>query len=156
PRSHSTNPSIRRCSNVPANLTRLLVSCGEASGDLYAGALARELRALDPGIEIAGLGGPHLAAAGARLVEDYRGFAVTGLTEVVFKIPRAWTTLRRLVADVEARRPDAAVVIDFPDFNFTLARQLKRLNVPVIYYISPQIWAWRAGRLNTIREIADQ
>jgi lipid-A-disaccharide synthase len=137
-------------------LTRLLLSCGEASGDLYAGALTRELRALDPAIEVEGLGGPQFAAAGGRLVDDYRGFAVTGLTEAVFKIPRAWGTLRRLVAAAEARRPDALVVIDFPDFNFPLARQIRKIGVPVVYYISPQIWAWRAGRLKTIGEIADR
>src|SRR5204862_1589743 len=80
---------------TPRSLTRLLLSCGEASGDLYAGALTRELRALDGGIEVEGLGGPQFAAAGGRLIDDYRGFAVTGLTEAVFKIPRAWATLRR-------------------------------------------------------------
>ena len=137
-------------------MIRLLLSCGEASGDLYAGALTRELRALDPAVDVAGLGGPHFAAAGGRLIEDYRGFAVTGLTEAVVKIPRAWSTLRRLVAAAHVNRPDALVVVDFPDFNFPLARQIRKIGVPVVYYISPQIWAWRAGRLKTIRQIADR
>ena len=137
-------------------MTRLLLSCGEASGDLYAGALTRELRALDPGIEVEGLGGPQFASAGGRLIDDYRGFAVTGLTEAIFKIPRAWGTLRRLVAAAQAQRPDALVVVDFPDFNFPLARQIRNLGVPVVYYIGPQIWAWRPGRLKTIGEIADR
>jgi lipid-A-disaccharide synthase len=137
-------------------LTRLLLSCGEASGDLYAGALTRELRALDPTIEVAGLGGPHFAAAGGRLIDDYRGFAVTGLTEALVKIPRAWSTLRKLVAAARADPPAVLVAVDFPDFNFPLAREIKKLGVPVVYYISPQIWAWRAGRLATIREIADR
>jgi lipid-A-disaccharide synthase len=137
-------------------LRRLLLSCGEASGDLYAGALTRELRALAPGIEVEGLGGPQFAAAGGRLIDDYRGFAVTGLTEAIFKVPRAYGTLRRLVAAARARRPDALVVVDFPDFNFPLARQIRSLGVPVVYYISPQIWAWRPGRLKTIGEIADR
>jgi lipid-A-disaccharide synthase len=137
-------------------LTRLLLSCGEASGDLYAGALTRALRVLDPAVDVAGLGGPEFAAAGGRLIDDYRGFAVTGLTEAVVKIPRAWATLRRLLAAARADRPHALVVIDFPDFNFSLARQVRRLGVPVVYYVAPQIWAWRAGRLKTIREIADQ
>ena len=74
----------------------------------------------------------------------------------MFKIPRAWGTLRRLVAAAQAQRPDALVVVDFPDFNFPLARQIKNLGVPVVYYISPQIWAWRPGRLKTIGEIADR
>ncbi len=136
-------------------MTRLLLSCGEPSGDLYAGALTRELRELDPGVTVAGLGGPHLAAAGGHLIDDYRGLSVTGLTEAVAKIPRSWATLRRLVASARADRPHALIVIDFPDFNFPLSRRVKQLGVPVVYYVSPQIWAWRPGRLKTIREIAD-
>ncbi len=135
--------------------TRLLLSCGEASGDLYAGALTRELRAIDSTATIAGLGGPQFAAAGGQLIDDYRGLSVTGLTEAIAKLPRSWSTLRRLVASAARDRPDALVVIDFPDFNFPLARRVKRLGIPVVYYISPQIWAWRPGRLKTIREIAD-
>ena len=135
---------------------RLLLSCGEASGDLYAGALTRELRALDPSIAVAGLGGPQFAAAGGRLVDDYRDLAVTGLTEAIAKLPRSLEARRRLVADAERQRPDALVLIDFPDFNFRLAPLVKRLGVPVIYYISPQIWAWRPKRLETIRRIADR
>jgi lipid-A-disaccharide synthase len=135
---------------------RLLLSCGEASGDLYAGALTRELRAIDPGIVVSGLGGPELAAAGGTLIEDYRGLAVTGLTEALAKVPRSYATIRRLARAARTGRPDALVVIDFPDFNFPLARRVKRLGIPVVYYISPQIWAWRAGRLKTIREIADR
>ena len=135
---------------------RLLLSCGEASGDLYAGALTRELRALDPAIAVAGLGGPQFAAAGGRLVDDYRDLAVTGLTEAIAKLPRSLEARRRLVADAERHRPDALVLIDFPDFNFRLAPLVKRLGVPIVYYISPQIWAWRPKRLATIRRIADR
>ena len=135
---------------------RILLSCGEASGDLYAGALTRELVALSPGLEISGLGGPRFAAAGGRLVEDYRGLAVTGLTEAIAKVPRSLAVLRRLVGMARAERPHALVVLDFPDFNFPLARRVKKLGVPIVYYISPQIWAWRAGRMKTIRTIADR
>jgi len=135
---------------------RLLLSCGEASGDLYAGALTRELRLLDPSIEIAGLGGPQFAAAGGRLVDDYRELSVTGLTEWIPKLPRLLAARRRLVAAARAERPDALVLIDFSGFNFRLAPAIKRLGVPIIYYISPQIWASRAGRLATIRAIADR
>jgi lipid-A-disaccharide synthase len=135
---------------------RLLVSCGEPSGDLYAGALVRELRAIDPQIVVSGLGGPAFAASGGTLLEDYRGLAVTGLTEAVRKIPKSYRALRRLVAWSRANRPDALVVIDFPDFNFRLARRIKRLGIPVIYYISPQIWAWRPKRIEAIRSFADR
>ena len=133
---------------------RLLLSCGELSGDLYAGALTRELRALCPGLAIAGLGGSEFAAAGGVLLEDYRGTAATGLIEPLARMPRLLRTLRRLVAFARTERPDALVVIDFWGFNFRLARRIKRLGIPVVYYIGPQLWAWRSGRLDTMREIA--
>jgi lipid-A-disaccharide synthase len=135
---------------------RLLLSCGEPSGDLYAGALTRELRELVPDIAVAGLGGPHFEAAGGHLLADYRGLAVTGLTEALAKIPKSISTLGLLTRAARAERPDALVVIDFPDFNFPLARRVKSLGVPIVYYISPQIWAWREGRLKTIRGLADR
>jgi lipid-A-disaccharide synthase len=135
--------------------TRLLISCGESSGDLYAGALVRELRALDPQIAISGMGGPLFAAAGAARIEDYRGVAVTGLTEAIRKIPKSYGALGRLVESARANRPDALVVIDFPDFNSSLASRIKALGIPVVYYVSPQIWAWRPRRIETIRRLAD-
>jgi lipid-A-disaccharide synthase len=135
---------------------RLLLSCGEASGDLYAGALIRELLSLDPSLEICGLGGPRFAAAGGRLVDDYRELSVTGLTEWIPKLPRLLAARRRLVAAAEAQRPDVLVLIDFSGFNFRLAPAIGKLGVPVIYYISPQIWASRPGRLATMRAIADR
>jgi lipid-A-disaccharide synthase len=135
---------------------RLLLSCGEASGDLYAGALTRELRALDPSIVVAGLGGPQLEAAGGQLLDDYRELSVTGLVEWIPKLPRLLAARRKLVDAARAQRPDALVLIDFSGFNFRLAPAIKRLGVPVIYYISPQIWASRPGRLATMRAIADR
>jgi len=134
----------------------LLLSCGEPSGDLYAGALTRELRALAPDLSIRGLGGPEFAAAGGTLLDDYTGLAVTGFTAIPAKLPRLRATMSRLVADAAERRPDALVVIDFFGFNARLARRVKALGVPVVYYVSPQIWAWRRGRLDTIRAIADR
>jgi lipid-A-disaccharide synthase len=135
---------------------RLLLSCGEASGDLYAGALTRELLALDPTLRVAGLGGPQFAAAGGHLVDDYRELSVTGLTEWIPKLPRLLAARRRLVASATADRPDALVLVDFSGFNFRLAPAIKRLGVPIVYYISPQIWASRPGRLKTMRAIADR
>ncbi|MBI2221665.1 MAG: lipid-A-disaccharide synthase [Acidobacteria bacterium] len=133
---------------------RVLISCGEASGDLYAGALARELRAMDPDVAITGLGGDRLRDAGATLVGDYRGLTVTGLAEALKVLPRSYAMYRRLVAAARAARPDVFVAIDFPDFNFRLAGVMKRLGVPVVYYISPQLWAWRSGRMRTMQRIA--
>jgi lipid-A-disaccharide synthase len=135
---------------------RLLLSCGEPSGDLYAGALTRELRSLVPDIAVSGLGGPEFAAAGGQLIDDYRGLAVTGLSEALAKVPRSIRVLGRLTAAARRNRPRALVVIDFPDFNFPLARRIKRLGIRVVYYVSPQIWAWRPGRIRTIRAVADR
>ena len=111
---------------------RLLLSCGEPSGDAYAGALARELQTLSPGISLSGLGGPQFAAAGGRLIADYRGIAVTGLTEAIPKIPKTLATLHQLVTHARREPPDALVVIDFPDFNFPLARRIRALGVPIV------------------------
>ena len=133
-----------------------MISCGEPSGDLYAGALATELLRLDPGTTIVGLGGRRLRDAGATLTADFSGLSVTGLLEVARLLPRTYATYRTLVREAKARRPNVFVAIDFPDFNFVLARALRRLGVPVVYYISPQLWAWRRGRMKTMRRIADR
>ena len=133
-----------------------MISCGEPSGDLYAGALAAEILALDPAAEITGLGSDRLRDAGATLVGDFKGLSVTGILEVARLLPKIHATYRRLVADATANRPDVFVAIDFPDFNFRLAAAMRRLGVPVVYYISPQLWAWRTGRMKTMRRIADR
>jgi len=135
---------------------RILISCGEPSGDLYAGALTAELRKRVPGVQVTGLGGPQLTAAGARLTADYSGMTVTGLTEALRVLPHSYATYRRLVAAARAERPDAFVAIDFPDFNFRLMRAMHQLGIPVVYYISPQLWAWRAGRMATMKRFVDK
>jgi lipid-A-disaccharide synthase len=135
---------------------KILLSCGEPSGDLYAGALVRALRRADPSVEVFGMGGAHMAEAGAELLVDYRGLAVTGLTEVVTALPRLLRTLRTLVDAARDRRPDVLVVIDYPDFNFRLMQAVKALGIPVVYYISPQLWAWRAGRMRTMQAVVDR
>ena len=130
---------------------RVLVSCGEASGDLYAGALTRALRRLEPEVTVAGFGGRQLEMAGAELIADYRRFSVTGLVEALRVLPRSWKMIRTLAAEARERRPDVFVAIDFPDFNFRLLEPMRQLGIPVVYYISPQLWAWRAGRIDQIR-----
>jgi lipid-A-disaccharide synthase len=135
---------------------RIMISCGEPSGDLYAGALAAEIRALAPDAEITGFGGERLKAAGASLIASFSGLSVTGLAEALRVLPRSWRLYRQLVRDAEQRRPDVFVPIDFPDFNLILARALKRRGIPVIYYISPQLWAWRPGRVKTIKKVVDR
>jgi len=135
---------------------RIMISCGEASGDLYAGALAAALRAREPTVEIMGFGGPRLEAAGASLAGDFRGLTVTGLTEALRVLPRSYAMYRRLVGAARARRPDLFVAIDFPDFNFRLMAALRRLGIPIVYYVSPQLWAWRPGRLKTMQRLVDR
>jgi lipid-A-disaccharide synthase len=139
-----------------ADRLRIMISCGEPSGDLYAGALAAEIRKIEPNASIAGFGSERLRAAGASLVRDFQGLSVTGLTEALRVIPRSWQNYRALLRAAEAERPDVFVPIDFPDFNFFLARALHRRGVPVVYYISPQLWAWRRGRLKTMKRVADR
>lgn len=133
-----------------------MISCGEASGDLYAGALATELRARAPAAEIVGFGGRRLKAAGALLAGDFGGLTVTGLTEALRVLPRSYAMYRRLVGFARARRPDVFVAIDFPDFNFRVMAALRRLGVPIVYYVSPQIWAWRPGRMETMKRLVNK
>jgi lipid-A-disaccharide synthase len=135
---------------------RVMISCGEPSGDLYAGALASEIRRIEPDAVVAGFGGDRLRQAGGSLVHHFSGLSVTGLTEAVRVLPRAWTIYRDLVRAARAERPDVFVAIDFPDFNFVLARAIRRLGIPIVYYISPQLWAWRRGRLKTMKRIVDR
>ena len=135
---------------------RVMISCGEPSGDLYAGALAAEIRRKEPAADIFGFGGPRLAAAGAHLIGDFQGVSVTGLTEALRVLPRSFAMLRVLGAAARDQRPDVFVAIDFPDFNFRLMRTVHRLGIPVVYYISPQLWAWRPGRMQTMKRFVDR
>jgi lipid-A-disaccharide synthase len=135
---------------------RILMSCGEPSGDLYAGALVSELRAREPGIEISGLGGDRFAQAGGTLLAHYRGLSATGLVEPLRVVPRALALIRQLTQAARTWRPDVFVPIDFPDVNFRLMAAMKRLGVPVAYYIGPQLWAWRPWRMRAIRRDASK
>jgi lipid-A-disaccharide synthase len=133
-----------------------MISCGEPSGDLYAGALVAALRRLDPALEAFGLGGDALQASGARLIEHFHGLSVTGLTEALRVLPRSWRAYRRLVQAARDARPDVLVLVDFPDFNFRLMRAIRALGVPIVYYVSPQLWAWRPGRMATMKALVDR
>ena len=109
------------------------------------------LRRREPGIEVFGLGGEQFAAAGGRLVEDFHGLSVTGLTEALSVIPRSLRTLRKLRNAAKTQKPQVAVLIDYPDFNFRLMYRLRKMRIPVVYYISPQLWAWRPGRIKQMK-----
>jgi lipid-A-disaccharide synthase len=134
----------------------VFISCGEASGDLYAGALVEEMRRIDPLLRVGGFGGERLQAAGADLIGDYRGLTVTGLVEAAGVLRQSWRMLDTIGKSARADRPDVFVAIDFPDFNFRLLPVMRRLGVPIVYYVSPQIWAWRAGRIHTLKKYVDR
>jgi lipid-A-disaccharide synthase len=133
---------------VPQNI---LISAGEASGDLYAAMLAAELRRLWPDAHFFGCTGPRMREAGVETVVDSGSLAVVGLVEVVPHIPRIYGEYRRLVAAIRRNRPDFAILTDSPDFHLRLARRLWREGIPVIYLVAPQVWAWRKRRLPLMR-----
>lgn len=134
---------------MPRNI---LVSAGEASGDLYASLLVDELRSLWPDARFFGCTGPRMRRAGVETVVDASSLAVVGLVEVLSHIPRIYGEYRKLLATALERRPDFAILTDSPDFHLRLARQLRRRNIPVIYLVAPQVWAWRKGRLPAMRQ----
>jgi lipid-A-disaccharide synthase len=133
-------------------MSRLLVASGEPSGELYAAELIRHLKALTPGLEVFGLGGDRMLAEGATLLAHVRDLAVVGLFEVLSHLRQIRGVFRRVLDEVDRDPPLAAVLVDYPDFNLRLARELHRRGIPVVYYVSPQIWAWRKGRIKGIRE----
>jgi lipid-A-disaccharide synthase len=129
-----------------------LLSAGEASGDTYGSQLIEALRQLAPSSAFFGMGGEKMRASGAELLVHANEVAVVGLVEVVRHLPDIRRRFKHLVAEAARRKPDAAILIDFPDFNLRLARELHRLGIPVFYFVSPQIWAWRTGRVKQIKK----
>jgi lipid-A-disaccharide synthase len=128
----------------------VLLSAGEASGDMYAARLATALKErLD--VELFGMGGPQMRAAGVEIVTDYAEVAVVGITEIVKHLPSLLQAMERLVMAAEKRRPALAILTDFPGFHLRLARKLKPKGIRSVYYICPQFWAWRPWRANLVR-----
>lgn len=132
---------------------KILISAGEASGDRLGAGLAVALRALRPDIELIGMGGDEMAEAGVRLVQHASEVAVVGIVEVIKHLPTIKRAMGRLKAALSEERPDLVVPIDFPDFNLRLAAGAAALGLPVVYYVSPQVWAWRRGRVRTMRHV---
>ena len=134
----------------------VLISAGEASGDHHAARLMEAVRRMagdERRVRFFGLGGDAMAAAGLESVAHSDEVAVVGIVEVLRELPRIRQVFRRLLKAVESRRPELAVLVDFPDFNLRLARRLHRRGVPVLYYVSPQVWAWRRRRVRTIARL---
>jgi lipid-A-disaccharide synthase len=130
---------------------KILVSAGEASGDLYASEIVEALRRLSPGVTFFGCTGPRMQRAGVKTIVDAASLSVVGLVEVIRHIPRIYGEFRKMVRAAETEKPDLAILTDSPDFHLRLAKKLKKLGVPVIYLIAPQVWAWREGRLAQMR-----
>lgn len=130
----------------------IFLSAGEASGDYYGAQLITELRSRLSPLACFGLGGSRMDDAGMDRIVRAEDVAHMGITEVIRHMPRIYGEYRRLVASIKKRRPDAAILIDFPDVNFRLARELRKLNVPVVYFVSPQLWAWKRRRLRWVQQ----
>ena len=131
---------------------RILVSAGEASGDMYGGQLISALRRHLSEAEFFGAGGERMRAAGCDTVVDAKDLSVVGITEILSHLPKIYRLFHKLIAQAGKRRPDVAVVIDSPAFNWRVARQMRRRGVPVVYYVCPQFWAWRQGRVRLLRK----
>jgi lipid-A-disaccharide synthase len=134
---------------------KILIVAGESSGDLHAGNLIRAIKARAPEIDFYGMGGVEMQAAGARLSHDLRQVSVIGLVEVLSRLPQILRVLHDLSNSLHEERPDLAILVDFPDFNLRLAEKIKRAGIPVLWYISPQVWAWRAERITKIARLID-
>ncbi len=130
----------------------IFISAGEASGETYGAQLITAARAVAPDTCFFGLGGAQMRAAGCEVVVDSHEVAVVGLAEVVRHLPSIYARYRKLLREIDRRKPAAAVLIDFPDFNFRLAKQLHKRGIPVVYFVSPQLWAWRQSRLELVKK----
>ena len=133
----------------------IMIIAGEASGDLHGSGVVRELKRMAPSCHIHGIGGDRMRGSGCNLIYHVEQFAFMGLVEVVRYLPFIRTALRRLKESFKESRPDVLILVDYPDFNLRLARIAGRYNIPVLFYISPQIWAWRPNRVNKIVGLVD-
>lgn len=135
---------------APGKELNILIVAGEVSGDLHGSHLVRKLRELDPTLRFYGVGGDAMKAAGVELLAHISEMAVVGITEVLSKLRHIITVYRTLKASLESRSPNLVILIDYPDFNLLFARAVHRRHIPIAYYISPQVWAWRRGRIRAI------
>ena len=134
---------------------RLAIVAGEASGDLHAADVVRELRKLNGSVESFGIGGDLLEKQGMRVLHHARDMAIVGLFNVVRHLGMFFRVYRELTGEIAQTKPDVVLLVDFPDFNMRVARRCKQLGLRVVYYISPQLWAWRKGRVKEIAKVVD-
>lgn len=161
---------------------RILISAGEASGDMYGAQLIEALRrrlssiglasvntgatgvspvqaevpSRDLKLEFFGVGGEKMRAAGCHIVVDAKDLSVVGITEILSHLPKIWRLFHKLIAEADKRKPELAIVIDSPAFNWRVAREMKKRGIPVVYYVCPQFWAWRQGRVRLLRKYVDK
>jgi lipid-A-disaccharide synthase len=139
--------------NIAKNV---LIVAGEASGDLHGANLVRELLRIDPSIKFFGIGGDMMREAGVNIAHHVRDMAVVGIFEVINKLPLIKRAMNDMVGLMDVIRPETVILIDYPDFNLRLAKRAKERGIKVVYYISPQVWAWRKGRAKTIAKVTDK
>jgi len=135
---------------------RILISAGEASGEMYGAQLIEALRRRDPSLECFGVGGLRMREAGCDTIVDASDLSVVGITEILGLLPKIWRLFHKLIDEADRRQPDLAIVIDSPAFNWRVARQMKKRGIPVVYYVAPQFWAWRQGRVKLLRKYVDK
>jgi lipid-A-disaccharide synthase len=131
---------------------KILLAAGEASGDLHGAHLVEAIHQIDPEVQLLGLGGEHLERKGMKLLYHSHSLSVVGITEVLFKLRAILKALKGLKESLDREKPNLIILIDFPDFNLRLAKIAHQKGIPVLYYISPQVWAWRRGRVRVIAE----
>ncbi|HJS98547.1 MAG TPA: lipid-A-disaccharide synthase [Terriglobales bacterium] len=152
----ATNDQRRTTVDPTTAPLRILISAGEASGDMYGAQLIEALRRRRPDLEVFGLGGDRMRTAGCETLVDAKDIAVVGITEILRHLPRIYARFGRLRRAIAQRRPDIGVVIDSPAFNLRVARALHRRGIPVVYYVAPQFWAWRQWRARIVRRYVRQ
>jgi lipid-A-disaccharide synthase len=135
---------------------KILIVAGEASGDLHAADLARALLSLDQEITLLGMGGEQMRRAGVKLLVEAKELAAVGFTEVLSRLAALTRAFRRLRTALDAEDPALLLLVDFPGFNFWLAKAARRIGIPVLYYISPQVWAWRKARIRTLKRLVEK
>jgi len=134
----------------------IFLSAGEASGEAYGALLLTELKSRIPNARFLGMGGERMAALGCERIVKSEDVAVMGITEVIRHLPQIYREYRKLRQAVRTRRPDIAILIDFPDIHLKLAEEFHRLNIPVIFFVSPQLWAWKKGRIKKVQQFVDR
>jgi lipid-A-disaccharide synthase len=135
---------------------QILISAGEASGDMYGAQLIEALHRRDPSLTFFGAGGERMRAAGCDIVVDAKELAVVGITEILSRLPKILGLYRKLIRAADETRPAIAIVIDSPAFNWRVARQMHKRGIPVVYYVCPQFWAWRQGRVKLLRKYVNK